>query len=194
MNLKHWGVALFLLPILIFLAGCSTHTLEHRTHESYDFSRLKRVAIIYPTIDDAATTEAQRILSRQIADEMQRKGYRVTADRADADFIITFHIGATGKRHLSNDYRLLGIVPSYYSPYYGHYGYHYVVGKSTQSHTYTEGKIIVEAIDPKQNNLVFWNAKMTDRLKAHKNREERDRYLRGVVQKVFASFPAASHS
>ena len=175
---------------LFFLAGCSGHRLETRQNETYDFSHLKTVAIVHPEIHDPRTTGAQQIFDRLIAEEMKKKGYTVVKDRSQADFVITYHLGATDGRQLSNDYRVIGIVPTYYSPYYGHYGYSYVVGQSTQSHEFSEGKIIVEAFDPHQENIVFWNAKMTDKLKAFKTREEREAFLKKVVEKVFASFPA----
>ena len=178
------------LAALLLMAGCSGRSLESKAHETYDFSKLKTVAIIHPEIDDPRTTSAQEIFDRLIADEMRKKGYTVVNDRNKADFVITYHLGATDGRQLSNDYRVIGIVPTYYSPYYGHYGYSYVVGQSTQSHEFSEGKIIVEAFDPHEGNLVFWNAKMTDKLKAFKTPEEREAFLKKVVEKVFAGFPA----
>lgn len=181
-------LSLLAFAALLLFAGCSGHSLQSESRESYDFSKLRSVAILHPDIDDPATKDAQRIFDRLIAEEMKKKGYEVT-DKAHADFYIVYHLGATGGRQLSNDYRVIGIAPSYYSPYYGHYGYHYVVGQSTQSHEFREGKIIVEAIDPKQEDLVFWNAKMTDKLKRFKSHEEREKYLADVVRKVFASFP-----
>ncbi|WP_456452963.1 DUF4136 domain-containing protein [Hydrogenimonas sp.] len=178
------------LTALMLLAGCSGRSLETRQNEMYDFSHLKTVAIIHPEIDDPRTTSAQEIFDRLIAEEMRKKGYTVVKDRSQADFVITYHLGATDGRQLSNDYRVIGIVPTYYSPHYGHYGYSYVVGQSTQSHEFSEGKIIVEAFDPHQENIVFWNAKMTDKLKAFKTREEREAFLKKVVEQVFANFPA----
>ena len=178
------------LTALFLFAGCSGHTLESKKSETYDFSGLKTVAIIHPRIDDPRTASAQRLFDRFIAEEMRKNGYTVVDDRNKADFVITYHLGATDGRQLSNDYRVIGIVPTYYSPYYGHYGYSYVVGQSTQSHAFSEGKIIVEAFDPHEGNLVFWNAKMTDKLKAFKTPEEREAFLKKVVEKVFASFPA----
>ena len=177
------------LTALFLFAGCSGHTLESEKSETYDFSKLKTVAIVHPHIDDPRTTSAQKIFDEAIAKEMQKKGYRVVSDRTRADFIVTYHLGATDQRHLSNDYRVIGIVPTYYSPYYGNYGYSYVVGQSTQSYEFSEGKIIVEAIDPHENNVVFWNAKMTDKLKRFKTPEERKKFIEEVVTKVFKSFP-----
>ncbi|WP_353662125.1 DUF4136 domain-containing protein [Hydrogenimonas sp. SS33] len=147
-------IALLSTATLLFWSGCAGRSLESHTHESCDFSKLKSVAIVHPDIEDPRTRSAQQILDRLIAKEMQRKGYTVT-DKSHADFVITYHLGATDRRQLSNDYRVIGIAPSYYSPYYGHYGYHYVVGKSTASHESTEGKIIVEAFDPHRDTLVF---------------------------------------
>lgn len=177
------------LTALFLFAGCSGHTLESKTSESYDFSKLETVAIVHPHIDDPRTTSAQKIFDAAIAEEMKKKGYSVVSDKSKADFIVTYHLGATDNRQLSNDYRILGIAPTYYSPYYGSYGYSYVVGKSTQSFEESEGKIIVEAIDPHDNNIVFWNAKMTDKLKRFKSAEEREAFIREVVGKVFTSFP-----
>ena len=176
------------VAILFLFAGCSSHKLETKANETYDFGKLRTVAILHPTIDDPRTTSAQKLFDRMIAEEMKKKGYEVT-NRAHADFYITYHLGATSGRQLSNDYRVIGIAPTYYSPYYGSYGYSYVVGQSTQSHEYSEGKIIVEAIDPHDNNIVFWNAKMTDKLKQYKSEAEREAFIQRVVEKVFKSFP-----
>ncbi len=127
-------------------------------------------------------------MDRLIAEEMKKKRYEVT-DKAHADFYIVYHLGVNNGRQLSNEDPIIGIVPTYFSPYYGHYGYSYMVGPSLQSHTFSEGKIIVEAIDPHHDDLVFWNAKMTDSLKRHKSEKEREAFLKEVVEKVFATFP-----
>ena len=177
-----------ILSALLLLGGCARPTLSSKADEHYDFKALQTVAVVHPDIEDPRTAAAQKLFDRIIADKLKAKGYRL-ADRASADFIVTYHLGVTDSRHLSNDYRIIGIRPTYYSPHYGHYGYHYVVGKSTQSFETTEGKIIVEAIDPRRDNLVFWNARMTDRLKAFKSPKEQEDYFKKVVDKVFATFP-----
>ena len=177
------------IAALTLLSGCSSHSYESRSDEHYDFSKLSKVAILHPDIvNDPLLTGAQRIFDRLIAEEMRKKGYEVT-DKAHADFYIVYHLGVNNGRQLSNEDRIIGIVPTYFSPYYGHYGYSYMVGQSLQSHTFSEGKIIVEAIDPHQDDLVFWNAKMTDSLKRYKNEKEREDFLQKVVEKVFATFP-----
>ncbi len=180
----------FMLAAALFLVGCSHKTYETARHESYDFAKLKTVAVIHPDIDDPATRNAQKLFDKAFTKALEQKGYSVVGDHSRADFLLTYHLGVTDTRHLSNDYRVIGIAPTYFSPHYGHYGYHYMVAPSTQSTTAREGKIIVEAIDPKANNLVFWNAKMTDRLKAFKTEKERDAFIQKVAQKALASFPA----
>ncbi|NPA29151.1 MAG: DUF4136 domain-containing protein [Epsilonproteobacteria bacterium] len=178
-----------ILAAALFLVGCSHKTYESARHENYDFAKLKTVAVIHPDIDDAATRNAQKLFDKAFAQTLEQKGYSVVGDRSKADFLLTYHLGVTDTRHLSNDYRVIGIAPTYFSPHYGHYGYHYMVAPSTQSTTAREGKIIVEAIDPKADNLVFWNAKMTDRLKAFKSPEERAAFIKKVAQKVLSTFP-----
>ncbi|WP_457597731.1 DUF4136 domain-containing protein [Hydrogenimonas sp.] len=189
---------LTLLAALLLLGGCAGKKLETRQDEHFDFSRLKTVAIVHPHIDDPRTTSAQKIFDKYFAQALREKGYTVVTDRKKADFILTYHLGATDTRQLSNDYRLIGIYHYNYGYGYGYPGYAgggtvstAVVGPSNQSYEFSEGKIIVEAIDPR-DETIFWGARMTDRLKGFKSPAERERYIAEVVEKTLRSFPKAS--
>jgi hypothetical protein len=178
------------LVALAMLAGCSSRTMESKAHPDYDFSKLHKVAVLYPAINDPRAPEAQRLFDEAIEKVLRQKGYTVVP-KQEADFYIVFHLGAKSGRQLSNDYRVIGIQPYYY----GHglhrpaVGSYYIVGPSNKSYEYGEGKIIVEAVDPHDDNLVFWQSKMTDKLRSFKTLEARKAYIDKVARKALASFP-----
>ncbi len=167
--------------ILLVFSACSTMRVDSDYNPKFDFGKLHTFAVIRPERDGVNTLTQERIAAA-LADAMRAKGYR-EVPKTKADFYVLFHTDVTNKRQVVTDYRSVGLYP-----YYG-YGAPMVVPVQRE-YTYTEGKIIVDALDP-SDKKIFWRGIAADTLKSLHTPEERMRYIRDVVAKVTASFPAA---
>ena len=178
----------FLIAALIgLLTGCSSLQVSTDYNPDYDFSRLKKVAILYPKSNDDVISLAQQRFARAIRDVMRHKGFEVT-DKAHADFYMLFHLNVTQKRQVVTDYEMVGLYP--YRPYFYGYG---VAVPVEREYTWTEGKFIIDAVDP-HGNKIFWRGIATDRLHDFKTPEERMAYIKKVVADVLKNFPPTTSS
>jgi len=105
--------------------------------------------------------------------------------KESADFLVMFHTDVTRMREVVNDYESLGLYP--YD--YGYWGPAYI--PSRYEYTYDEAKIVIDALDP-SSNRVFWRGTATDLLRDFKTPQERIAYIKDMVRKILAPFPAAS--
>ena len=173
------------IMLLSLLTGCSSLQVSSDYDPEYDFSHIRKIAILYPESGDHVVTLAQQRFARAIGETLARKGYTVVRDRQKADLLMLFHLNVTERRQLVTDYEMVGLYPYAYYPYwYGGYG----MVPVTREYTYTEGKFIIDAVDPRGNRIV-WRGVATDRLKELKTPEEREAYIRKVVADVLANFP-----
>jgi len=176
-------IRLFLSVLaLFFLSACSSLHVDHDYNPSYDFSGLKKVAIVYAQSSDGTISLAQQRFATAIRETMQRKGFVVT-DRDHADFLMVFHLNVTEKRQLVTDYEMVGIYPYYYPYYYGG-----GMVPVTREYTWTEAKIVIDAIDP-DGNKIFWRGLATDRLHSFETPQERMKYTEEIVTEILKHFP-----
>ncbi|WP_201352749.1 DUF4136 domain-containing protein [Hydrogenimonas urashimensis] len=171
-----------LIVLFFWLAGCSSLRVTSDYNPNYDFSKLERVAIFYPKSDDNTISLAQQRFAKAIEDVMRQKGFFVS-DKDNADFYILFHLDVTEKRQVVTDYQMVGLYP-YYPGYWG-YGMTVPVERE---YTWTEGKFIIDAVDP-EGNRIFWRGMATDRLKDFDTPQERIEYIRHIVAEVLKHFP-----
>lgn len=170
-----------LFSMLLLFAGCSTMKVESDYDPKFDFKQLRTFAVAFPEEKNVKTLTQSRI-AEALKNRMIKKGY-IETDRAKADFIMLFHTHVTTKQQIVTDYQMMG-----YYPMYG-YGFGGAVAVPVQSeYTYDEGKIIIDALDPRGKN-VFWRAVATDELKSLKTPEERIKYIDSVVDRAMKSFP-----
>ncbi|BDY13325.1 DUF4136 domain-containing protein [Hydrogenimonas cancrithermarum] len=171
---------LLLATLFLILGGCSSLNVQTDYNPGYDFSKLKRFAVIYPK--NEAITLTQERIAKAVTDEMASKGF-VETDKAHADFYIVFHLDVTTRKQVVTDYQAVGLYPYYYG-----YRTPIVMVPVEREYTYEEAKIIIDALDPHGNNI-FWRGVATDRLHSFKTPNERMKYIREVVKEVMKSFP-----
>ncbi|WP_457597732.1 DUF4136 domain-containing protein [Hydrogenimonas sp.] len=181
-------IALWLAALWVLMAGCSSLQVTSDYNPDYDFSKLHKVAILYPKSDDDVISLAQQRFARAIEETMRRKGFVVT-DKQEADFYLLFHLDVTQKRQVVTDYQMVGLYPYY--PYYG-YGYGLAVPVERE-YTWTEGRFIIDAVDP-HGNKIFWRGVAVDHLKDFDTPQERMAYIQKVVAEVLADFPPETHT
>ena len=178
-----------LLALLATLfAGCSSLKVGSDYDPQYDFSHIHNVAIVYAPSEEGVVSLAQQRFAKALREALESKGYRITG-RDGADMLMLFHLGVTEKRQIVTDYEMVGLYP-YYPAYYGYYG---GVVPVTREYTWKEAKIVIDAVDP-HGNRVVWRGVATDRLKSFDTPQERMAYIRDVVSKILAQFPPKTSS
>lgn len=175
-----------LILFFLLMAGCSTIRVSNDYNPDYDFTVLKAFNVLPGRAPDNLTRD--RII-KALTQELEAKGYRRTP-RNRADFYVVFHTNVTRKRQIVTDYRRIGVPYHCYGPRNAYrHGYGTAVVPVYREVNYKEGKIVVDILDAKTKKI-FWRGIVTDRLKAQKTPEERWEYIKEVVQKLLAPFPA----
>lgn len=169
-----------LLILSLLFAGCSTMQVQSDYDPAFDFKALQTFAII--DAHSETVTLTQERISNAVVHTLRAKGY-VSAKPEAADFLIVFHTNVTSKKQVVTDYQRVG-----FYPYYG-YGYRAPMAVPVQhEYDYDEGKIIVDAMEPKSKRI-FWRGTATDELKKYDTPEERTAYINHVTASVLETFP-----
>lgn len=175
--------ALAAIAILTMVAACST-PLEATMDfdDQFDFSKVQKIAI-QPV--DRTNLSMIRISDMQVdridealAAELQRKGFQVVADNAQADMFLTWHL-VTEERTDVRTYNSM----SYYNCWR--------CGPNVSDvsvRQYTQGTFIVDMIDPVRNQSV-WRSIIESRLQSNPNPESAPERRREAAAAIFAEFP-----
>jgi len=101
-----------------------------------------------------------------------------------ADLVFVFHTDVQDKTDIQNDYQMIG---------YGGYGFTRGFGggmvATTNAYNYTEGTLVVDAINPKTQKIV-WRGIAKDELSAKDTPQEKTEYINHVVSKIIEKFPS----
>lgn len=171
----------FSLLFLLLLTGCSTLKVATDYDPDTDLSVPKKFAVIHKYLDGENTLTADRIMDALKA-ELTQKGY-VESSKEKADLYFLFHTGVTSKTRIDTDYQYVNMYPYSYG-----YGYRSVAMPVTREYTYNEAKLIVDAVLPQKNKIV-WRGTAVDYLKEYDSPEERTRYINKVVKALMQRFP-----
>jgi hypothetical protein len=94
---------------------------------------------------------------------------------------VLFHTGVTSKTRIDTDYQYVNMYPYYY-------GYNYAVIPQTRVSTYEEAKLIVDAVVPGENKII-WRGTAVDYLKEMKTPQKKTAYINKVLKELMKSFP-----
>ena len=172
---------IFTALILLLLSGCSTIKVNTDYDPNADLSAPKRFAIIHKYLEGENTLTTDRIMAA-LTSELEAKGYKAVPQK-DAELYFLFHTGVTSKTRIDTDYQYVNMYPYSYG-----YGYHAVAIPQTREYTYNEAKLIVDAVLPKSNKIV-WRGTAIDYLKNYESPQERTRYINKVVKALMKKFP-----
>lgn len=179
--IKRLTATLGLLCTTLLLGACaSTLTPVVDYKQDYDFSGISKIGFYKHsgevTGDDPMTLsdfQKDRI-DKALAQELQNRGLTMVADPADADLLISWHLGTQHKTD----------VRTYQTPSYGA-GYGYYGGYNRYSmyscwsctntdvrvSNYTEGTFIIDMIDPTLKKSV-WRSVTQSKLKGKRDEDE----------------------
>ena len=183
---------LSLIAIVILFTGCSTLKVDVDYDSSYDFKNKTKYAIIHNNKEAENTLTNDRI-KNAIKASLNANDYKEVS-KEEADLIFVFHVNVISLSDIRTDYDVIGYGGYGYNPGWGYnrgYGYGgstVVVPRST-TYRWKEGKLIVDALNPKTKKIV-WRAIAKDELSsASSTQKEKIEYINKVVSKLMKEFP-----
>ena len=161
--------------ITLLLAGCSTlsTTIDYDTH--YNFKSVKTFAVVHKTKEGENTLASERI-KKALRTTLKAKGFKEVSPKV-ADLVFLYHMNVQSKTDIYTDYQMVG---------YGRYGG--MVVSTPRAYTYDEGRLIIDAYNPKTNQTVY-RAVAVDELPLKKTPLEKDAYVEKVIVKTLKDFP-----
>ena len=164
------------------MIGCSTLEVDVDYDPSYDFNAKTKYVILHKTKEGENTLTNDRITTA-IQNNLDARGYH-RVEQKDADLIFVFHVNVKDKTDITTDYQMVG---------YGGFGRGRGMGggviTTTDVYNYTEGKLVIDALNPKTSKLV-WRGIATDELNKNIDTpKERQEYINKVMQQLMQNFP-----
>ncbi len=181
-----WG-AVAVLGLL--LAGCASDPTTSNVDPSADLTKYNTYAFLQDLATDKGADYGSletTYLRNAVAAELNALGMKENA--SNPDILINFSIETQEKvqsRSVPTGHMGMGYDPFYDGYYYGGWG----ATHTTRIDQFTEGRLVIDAIDPDEKKLV-WQGTTKGRLttKAMQNMEET---LSGAVNEIFAKFKAS---
>ena len=175
------------MPLLISIfmtlvfVGCSSLKVATDYDPNIDLSAPKKFAIVHKYLEGENTLTTDRITAA-LKNALESKGY-IASSKENADLYFLFHTGVTSKTRIDTDYQYVNMYPYSYG-----YGYHAVAVPRTREYTYNEAKLIVDAVLPGKNKIV-WRGTAVDYLKEYNTPQEKSRYINKVLKSLMKRFP-----
>lgn len=171
----------FLLGIsmLFLMAGCSTLKIDVDYDTFYDFDNKTDYSVVHSDREGTNSLIADRI-TKAIKKSLNAKAYSEVAKK-DAQLIFVFHTNVKNKTDIEMDYQTIG---------FGGFGMGFgsnVIATPT-TYNYTEGTLIIDALNPKTKKIV-WRSVGSDELGSHSTPQEKTEYINKVVAQMMAKFP-----
>ena len=170
------------LIVLLALAGCaSTPTAQMDFDPGFDFTGVRNIAI-QPIDRSVATTvivsdmQVSRI-NEALAAELQRKGYQVVDNNADADMLLTWHLITQERMDVRS-----------YNTSIRYNCWNCSGGSNLRVTQFTQGTFIVDLIDPQRLQSV-WRSTFESRLRDQPDPERAAENRRAAAEAIFAEFP-----
>ena len=161
----------------LFLAGCSTISVNQDYDPSYDFSKLKTFGFI-PITEEAGIDQLNATrLGDAIKANLTAKGYTLSEN---SDFGIALFFTKDTKTSIQST----GYGYGYGYGYRGYGG----MGGSTYVTQYEEGTLVIDFVDMAKQELV-WRGVGTGALSDSPSVEERTENINNAVSQILAQFP-----
>lgn len=177
----------FLLSVVVTFISCSSSVKVVTDFDgSMDFSSYKTYKFLKPDtvlamgeMPAMINTLNQRRIENAIDEEMELRGYLKSEE---ADMFVSYYLRVEDK----TEYRATSY--NYGSPYYGGYGYYGYYGgyghtmTDVQSYDYKVGTLVIDLVDVKKNELIWYGAG-TKALKENPKHVERE--INDAVTRIF---------
>lgn len=175
-------IAPLMLALISACASAPTATTDH--DPNFNFSEIQRIAILPVNRQVIPSTVLSDMQASRIADslanELQRRGYSIVEQPAEADMWMTWHL-VTQERTQVNTYNTMS----------AHYSRCWHCAPATTTNVrvrqYTQGTVIVDMIDPARQVSV-WRS-ILDKPRGEQREERLAQGREERAQALFADFP-----
>jgi len=171
--------------ILVVFSGCSTIQVDTDYDTSYSFDTKTNYAVVYSDRVGNNSLVNDRI-KNAITQSLNARNYKDVA-KEDAQLVFVFHVDVQDKADVRIDYQMVGYGGYGFSRGFG-MGYGAPMVATPTTYRYTEGKLIIDALNPKTKKIV-WRGIATDELQTLKTPQEKTAYINKVVSTIMAKFP-----
>jgi len=166
----------------VFLSGCSQLDIKIDYDPEYVFDGKDDYTIVHKSKKGEDTLTQDRV-QNAIKTALNAKGYK-EVEKHKAELIFVFHTNVQDKSDIQTDYQTMG---------FGGFGFARGFGggvvATTSTYNYTEGTLVVDALNPKTQKIL-WRGIAKDELGSGSyTPEEKTAYINKVVAKLFESFP-----
>ena len=191
--MKKWFIAAI---VTILIGGCSTLQTQVGYDTECDFKAYSGFAVVYVNKDDNRDLQ-RNIVSKTLKRYIEQKGY-TNVEKSKADFYFTVHLSVQTKSEVETNYESMRIRPRYNYEYWNNplidanlstYPYNQDMRVTTSTYEYEEGKLVIEVIDAKKQEVV-WQAVAKDEIAAQYTNEEMNAYISEVIAELFKDFPS----
>ncbi|MBN2816445.1 MAG: DUF4136 domain-containing protein [Campylobacterales bacterium] len=173
---------LIIAVFAIFFTACSQLDIKIDYDTEYEFSKEIKYTVVHSSRvgDDTLTNDR---IKKALQNTLDLKGYTMV-EQKDADVLFVFHADVKDKTDIQTDYQMVG---------FGGYGFARGFGggmvATTSAYNYTEGTLVVDALNP-DTQKILWRGIATDELsKKDATPEEKSAYINVVVSKLINNFP-----
>lgn len=171
-----WFVAAFLT---LFLLGCSTVDVNIDYDQKFDFLSVQSFSVKHKVREGESSLVNDRITAA-IKKQLILKGYKNEVQESELTFY--FYYGAKEKTDFHTRYGL--------ASGFGQIGWGAgMMVSTTDAHRYTEGTLMIEAINPKTEKTV-WRGVAVLELKEQKTPEEKTAYINSIVAEILEKYPS----
>lgn len=180
MSLTKINASILSLVLLaaLFLAGCSTISVNQDYDPAYDFSKLKTFGFI-PITEEAGIDQLNATrLGDAIKSDLTAKGYTLS-EKADFGIALFFTKDTKTSIQSTGGYG--------YGYGYGYRGYG-GMGGSTYVTEYDQGTLVIDFVDMAKQELV-WRGVGTGVLDENPSVEQRTENINNAVTKILEQFP-----
>ena len=173
------------IGVLLILGACTTAPTAVTDHDpNFDFFSVQRIAILplnRQVIPATAISDMQaRRISDSLGNELQRRGYTITADLESADLWMTWHL-VTQERTQVRTYNTMS------ARYSRCWNCPPATNTNVRVQQYTQGTVIVDMIDPARQ-LSVWRS-ILDKPRGELREDQLAQGRAERAEALFAEFP-----
>ncbi len=166
------------VSLVMIFAGCSRMEVNVDYDDTYDFKKVQTFMVDDTLQKSNNTLFSDRVLNA-LESDLELKNYKKSS-KADADLIFVFHVATKEKSDMQATYGLSG----------GYRGYRRggMMMSTTHTYDYTEGTLVIYALDPKTKKIV-WRSIGVKELSDKKTPQERTQEVNAAIKIIMEEFP-----
>lgn len=178
-----------LIGLMFLSVGCSTMNLDVDYDTAYNFDDKTKYTVVHSNREGDNSLVNDRVKAA-IKESLNKRSY-IEVSKDEADLVFVFHVNVTKRSDIKSDYQVVGYGGYGYGRGFGGYGGGYGTRVVAVPSTYQwkEGKLIIDALNPKTNKIV-WRGVVSDELtRSETTPAEKTKYINEVVSKLLKKFP-----